>query len=468
MEQLVMEDSRMAAAFSSQLAQRIGSRRFDLWFGSQARLCTAATRLTIRAKNDFARNWLRSHFGDDVRACWQAVAGHSGTIDFDVDDAPAGGSAAEVPILQPGPHAIEIPATSPPEKPLSHGPKKRAEASLASFVVGPSNEYAFQAASLTAHGSQQACPVVFCGATGLGKTHLLRATQREFRRRHPHSIALYLTAEQFTTSFCEACRGSGLPSFRQKCRGAALLLIDDLQFFAGKERTLEELQHTIDTLVAEGRQLVLASDRSPAELRDLSPELASRLVGGLTCEIQTPEFPTRLGILRRLAHEIGFAVDEEILALVATRISAGARELRGALHQLHATRQACDEPITRESAEHALADLARHCTRPVRLADVQKAVCDVFGVEPGELRSGRKVRALSEPRMLAMWLARQYTRAAWSEIGEFFGRRSHSTAISAHRRVERLISSQADIGLCDRRCGVEQAIRKLQSALRTA
>ena len=156
--------------------------------------------------------------------------------------------------------------------------------------------------------------MLFCGPTGVGKTHLLRAILQEYRRHHPRSAAVYLTAEQFTTGFVEALRGSGLPSFRQKCRGAKLLAIDDLQFFVGKQRTLEELLYTVDTLVAEGRQLVLASDRGLAELRALGPELVSRLAGGLICEIEPPEFATRLGIVRQLGDEIGVcAVDDDVL-----------------------------------------------------------------------------------------------------------------------------------------------------------
>jgi len=154
--------------------------------------------------------------------------------------------------------------------------------------------------------------------------------------------------------------------------------------------------------------------------------------------------------------------------MVATQITTGARELRGALHRLAAVSLAFEKPITRELAGQALADMARHCTRTVRLADVQKVVCDVFGVEPAQLRSDRKGRSLAEPRMLAMWLARKYTRAPWSEIGAFFGRRSHSTVISAHKRVEKLISTQASIGVNDQSCGVEDAIRRLETALRSA
>jgi chromosomal replication initiator protein len=279
---------------------------------------------------------------------------------------------------------------------------------------------------------------------------------------------VYLSAEQFTTGFVEALRGSGLPSFRQKCRGANLLAIDDLQFFVGKARTLEELQYTVDTLLADGRQLVLASDRSLGELRSLGPELSSRLAGGLVCQIEPPEFATRLGILRRLRDELRLVAEEDVLARVAGQITAGARELRGALHRLQAMSAAFGEPITMDMADAALRELARQCTRPVRLADVEHAVCDVFGVEPAQLRSERKGRNVSEPRMLAMWLARKYTRAAWSEIGQFFGRRSHSTVIAAHRRVERMISAQGEIGLGDRPCRVEEAIRRLETALRTA
>jgi chromosomal replication initiator protein len=291
---------------------------------------------------------------------------------------------------------------------------------------------------------------------------------QEYRRRHPRARAVYLSAEQFTTSFIEAIRGSGLPSFRQKCRGADLLVIDDLQFFVGKARTIEELQHTIDTLLAEGRQLALASDRPLAELRALGPELCSRLAGGLVCEIEPPEFATRLGILRRLRDDLRLDLDENVLEKVAGQLTTGARELRGALYRLQIISAASNEPITAEMAEEALRELARQCTRAVRLADVEHAVCGVFGVEPAQLKSDRKGRSLSEPRMLAMWLARKYTRMPWSEIGQYFGRRSHSTVIAAHRRVERLITAQAEVGLSDRTCGVEEAIRRLETALRTA
>jgi len=161
-------------------------------------------------------------------------------------------------------------------------------------------------------------------------------------------------------------------------------------------------------------------------------------------------------------------LSSEVTAMVASQITMGARELRGALHRLHAMSVAFDQSISPELAGTALTELAQQCTRPVKLADVEQAVCSVFGVERSELRSERKGRSINEPRMLAMWLARKYTRAPWSEIGQFFGRRSHSTVISAHRRVEQLICSQASIGISDQTCGVEEAIRRVEAVIRSA
>ncbi len=354
-----MEDSQVAAALSTQLAERIGQQRFDLWFNLQAQLCVRGVSLTIRAASAFVRDWLRTHFADDIRICWEAIVGGEGTVEFDLDPALAQAKqnrpddAALPSKPRPTGRPIRITANSSvsAEAALADPPGARRNTGLAGFVVGPSNEYAFRAAELTARGRQQASPLLFCGPTGVGKTHLLRAIQQEYRRYHARATAVYLTAEQFTTCFVEAIRGSGLPSFRQKCRGANLLAIDDLQFFAGKQRTLEELLYTLDTLMAEGRQVVLASDRGLAELRALGPELISRLSGGLTCELAPPAFATRLGIVRQLSEEAGLILDDDVATLVATQITAGARELRGALHRLQAMSAAYNEPITRALAE---------------------------------------------------------------------------------------------------------------------
>jgi chromosomal replication initiator protein len=458
-----MEDSEVASAMSAQLAARIGQRRFDAWFRDQARLCVCGSALTVCAANLLVCEWLRSHFAKQVRECWVAIVGASGTVEFEIDAEAVAVVEPPTQVVQQVPVEASVRSRAPVEKSTS-----RRSVSLAEFVVGANNECAFRAAELTARGRQLASPLLLWGPTGVGKTHLLRAIVQDFRRSQPGATALYLTAEQFTTGFVEALRGGGLPSFRLKCRGAQLLAIDDLQFFPGKRRTVEELLYTLDTLMADGRQIVLSSDRRAAELRALGPELISRVSGGLTCELSSPEFVTRKEIVRRLAVEAGVSLSEEVVTLVATQITAGARELRGAVLRLQAMSAVSSAPISVELAERGLHELARQTTRTVRLADVQKVVCEVFGIEATQLRSVRKVRSLAEPRMLAMWLARKYTRSPWSEIGEFFGRSSHSTVISAHKRVEKMISQQAQVGLANQACDVDDAIRQLETALRTA
>jgi chromosomal replication initiator protein len=468
-----MEDSEVALALSAQLAERIGRKRFDQWFHQRAELRSDGALLTIRTPNAFVRDWMRAYFAEDIRECWAALAGENARFEFEIaiEEAAVNGAlqnsegAAVVPEV---PRVAKREVSRSDAVAVVDNAKSGQSGGFATFVVGGSNEYALRSAELTARGRQQASPLLFCGPTGVGKTHLLKAIVQEHRRHHCGAIALYMTAEQFTTSFVEALRGSGIPSFRQKCRRVDLLVIDDLQFFPGKRRTVEELQYTVDTLLADGRQIVFASDRLPAQLHALGQELISRICGGLTCEMTSPEFATRLGIARRFAAECGILLEDDVAQLIATQITTGAREIRGAIHRLSAMSATYGVPVTRELAERGLAEILRHCSRAVRLDDVQKVVCTAFGVEPAQLRSDHKRRSLAEPRMLAMWLARKYTRAPWSEIGEYFGRSSHSTVISAHKRVEKLIAQQAQIGMANQTCDVDDAIRQLETALRTA
>jgi len=248
---------------------------------------------------------------------------------------------------------------------------------------------------------------------------------------------VYLSAEQFTSHFLEALRGSVLPSFRRKYRGVGLLIIDDLQFLVGKRATQVELLHTVDTFLREGRQLVFAADRSPVELAELGPELTTRLTGGLVCRIEPPDYATRLGIVAQMARHMNVSVPPEVQQFVASRLTSHARELSG-----RAVPFGSHEPVGwpadllgngRGGAGRF--DPARW--QGVRLLDIEKAVCEVFGLEPASLQSDAKAKRVSHPRMLAMWLARKHTRAALKRDRPLlFGRRSHSTVISAQRRVD--------------------------------
>ena len=309
-------------------------------------------------------------------------------------------------------------------------------------------------------------PLVLHGPSGVGKTHLLEGICTHFRETHPKATAVFLSAEQFTTSFLQSLHGSGLPGFRRTCRSADLLVIDDLQFFVGKRATIMELLHTIDALHRQGRQMVFASDREPEALADLGPDLLSRLRGGMSARMLPPDEEVRRGIVAAIAARRGLAIPEEVGRYIAAHMVRHTRELAGAINRLEATSHMLGLPITLAMAEESLADLVRSSGRSVRLADIERAVCSAFGIESGSLQSAHRGKRVNHPRMLAMFLARKHTPAALTEIGSYFGRRSHSTVISAQKAVGEWVSKRSQIVLADSTWDVEEAIRRVEEMLR--
>jgi chromosomal replication initiator protein len=301
----------------------------------------------------------------------------------------------------------------------------------------------------------------------VGKTHLLDHCCHRARERHPGISALFLSAEQFTTSFLQALHGGGLPAFRRNCRNVDLLVIDDLQFFLGKRATTVEFQQTIDALQRQGRQLVVSCDRDIADLGDLGEDLVQRLSGGMSARIAPPDAEVRRGIVLAIADRKRLRLPEDVVEFVVTHMTRTARELAGAVNRLEATSHMLGVPVTRGLAEESLADLVRASVRSVRLADIEKAVCSAFGLETGSLQSSRRAKRVNHPRMLAMFLARKHTPAALTEIGSYFGRRSHSTVIAAHKTVASWVSSRSQLQMADARWDADEAIRRVEDLLRT-
>ncbi len=346
---------------------------------------------------------------------------------------------------------------------------RRNFASLDSFIVGEGNRLAHAAVKNLLSQLGRYSPLFISGPPGSGKTHLLEGLWRAARQTAPQRRTIYLSAEQFTTQFVEALKGSGLPSFRRKYRDVELLLIDDLQFFAGKPSTLTELQHTVDTLLRAGRQIVFAADRGLPELKNLGSELVNRIGGGLVCGIDPADLATRLGILEQLAGSHETPTPRTVLEWLATQLDGDARQLAGALNRLHATSEALHCRIDLPFAQRALADLVRVNRKAVRLADITNTICEMFGIDEQSLQSESKSPVVSHPRMLAMWLARKYTRAALSEIGKHFGRKSHTTVISAEDKVsEWLVSGQKNLLLPEGDCRLEDVVKRVELQLRLA
>jgi chromosomal replication initiator protein len=477
------DDREIVSAVRLALADKVGQERFDLWFGAAVRLDYNGSALRIGAPSQFFLEWIRANFRRHVEDACCAVLGHCPSLEFHLDAGSTSDSPASENNQEPmQPTESKAPSRSaprvaahPPAAEDPHGrrqpdhaaaaPPRRRFASLETFVAGETNRLAVASAEMVVRQPGQLTPLMFHGPTSVGKTHLLEGIWTAMRKTHQRLTTVYLSAEQFTSHFLEALRGSGLPSFRRKYRGVGLLIVDDLQFFVGKRATQVELLHTVDTFLREGRQLVFAADRPPAELAELGPELTTRLTSGLVCRIEPADHATRLGILGQMARRMKLDVPPEVQRFVASRLTSHARELSGALCRLQATAAAVGRPISLAMAEEALSDLIRHGVRAVRLTDIEKAICEVFGLEPASLQSDGKEKRVSHPRMLAMWLARKHTRAALSEIGHYFGRRSHSTVISAQKRVDGWMTSGCPLDLADRRWPADDAIRQVERRL---
>lgn len=345
---------------------------------------------------------------------------------------------------------------------------RRQFASLDAFVVGEGNRLAHAAVKNLLGQLGRYSPLFLFGPPGSGKTHLLEGVWRAAKQAAPQRRTIYLSAEQFTTQFVEALRGSGLPSFRRKYRDVELLLIDDLQFFAGKQSTLVELQHTVDTLIRSGRQIVFAADRTLGDLKNLGSELVARIGGGLVCGIDPADMQTRLGILEQLAARHETPTPRTVLDWLSTQLDGDARQLAGAMNRLHATAEALDCRIDLPFAQRALADLVRMNRKAVRLADITTTICDLFGLDEESLHSESKSPAVSHPRMLAMWLARKYTRAALSEIGKHFHRKSHTTVISAEEKVSQWLVDGKRLALPEGNLPLEDVVKRVEMQLRLA
>lgn len=335
------------------------------------------------------------------------------------------------------------------------------------FMPATSNELAVTAARLLAADPIGSAPLCFWGPTGTGKTHLLHAIRHELRARHGMPRVILLSAEQFTNDFLACVRGTGLPAFRKRYRDADALLIDNVQFLGGKTATLRETLYTVDALLTRRRPLVLAADRQPLEIDGLAGDLAGRMSSGLVCGINPMERELRKVLYRRHAEQSYLPWDEATIEVLAERTIGDGRVIQG-IAQLVSMLQRMYRrmPTIQEIAAQA-GDMLQRGPKVVALADIEKAICSTFGITTQELRSEAKSRSVSHPRILAMYLSREHTTAAFSEIGRYYGDRNHSTVIAAHRRVEEWLQGERTLGgRGPKGMKVKEAIAAVESLLR--
>ena len=312
------------------------------------------------------------------------------------------------------------------------------------FVEGKSNQLGKAAAMQVAMNPGRAYnPLLLYGGTGLGKTHLMHAAGNLMRERNAGCKVLYLRSEQFVGAMIEALRTKNMDQFKQRFRSVDALLIDDIQFFAGKDTTQEEFFHTFNALFESKQQIILTCDRYPKEVDKLEPRLKSRLGWGLSVAIEPPDFETRAAILLSKAQDKGVAVSENVAMLLAKRIRSNVRDLEGALNTLAARANFYGKPITTDFAEETLRDLLATHAQAVTVPNIQKITAEYFNVRLQDLLSKRRVRSLARPRQIAMALSKELTEHSLPEIGEAFGGRDHTTVLHACRTIRKLCETDA-------------------------
>jgi chromosomal replication initiator protein len=452
------------------LQSALGERRIRNWFRSgSTRLEWRNEALCVYAASPYLVGWIQRQFHEPLWQASRLVGGPDAVVRYDIDStlspkAPVDDASAKT----PGSAAPFVKALAPSAPSPSPGRARQPKAyELQRFVRGPSNELAATAVqTLIDFPDNCPNPMYIHGIVGCGKTHLVEGLRDGLTRRQTGLQILSITSEEFTNHFTQALDSRSLPSFRQKFRNVDVLLVDDVDFFDGKRVVQEEFLHTVKQLVNHGRRVVVTADRHPRLLSRSSDELLSLFQSGLVCRIESPDRATRLTIVKQLAERLKLNATADALEFVADRFTRNVREVEGAVHYLVTWQNVNNERVSVSNARDALSVLVRDCMKIVRLADVENAVCNLFGLPADELRSSKRQRTVSEPRMLAMFLARRLTQAAYTEIGGYFGGRNHSTVMSAERKIHKLMKSKSSVRIAAQDWPVSELVATLEQQLK--
>ena len=450
------------------LAEELGKSIFDMWFSDPEIIVFNPNSVTFLGDSDFSVHRMSTKLNVSISKAVRSCFGSEVEIYFQRQKATQT-TEKPSPNVEPA-RTDDSPTTaSDAARRKSQGSRigaQRKSQGLESFWFGDSNRLAEAGTRQMFQQFGQLTPFLVYGPTGCGKTHLLETITADARRKLKLRRCVYMSAEQFTTYFVTALRGTGLPSFRRKYRDLDFLAIDDIQFFAGKKATLGEFQFTIDNLVRNGKQVVLASDRPPIELNHFGNETVARFSAGLICPLHYPDIEGRRQIMNRMCRQRNIQVPTDVIDMIAERLGRDVRRLSGAINRIHALAEASNRQITIDMAKQVLLDLFSVNSSLTSLNTIEKAVCDFCDIKPTDLRSSSRRKRICTARMLAMYLSRQYTSSAFSEIGDYFGGRSHSTVIAAQKKVTDWIAQNQPIDLPNAYYPAKEAVARLESNLK--
>ncbi|MBE1236149.1 chromosomal replication initiator protein DnaA [Phaeovibrio sulfidiphilus] len=441
------------------LRKEYGPNEFNRWVGQMTLQGMDDTTVSIAVPTVFVRDWVQNHYGSRIRTLFQQENPGVKSVEFIVlqpgtkTRTKAAGRApsplAASPLYAtPGSDTAEPPRPAAPEggsDDLTHSTPLDPRFTFENFVVGPSNELAYHACVRVAEGGPVPFnPLFLYGESGLGKTHLLHAIARRIRERQPFRKVLTLSAEQFIYRFVKAIRDKETLGFKEIYRSVDVLIVDDIQFIAGKESTQVEFFHTFNALVEQGSQIVLSADRMPTDIENLGDRLRSRLASGLVVDVHKCPYELRLAILESRARELGAEVPRNVLEYMAEVVPPNGRELTGALIQVVTQFEMLKRPLTLDLAQEVLRKHIRVPEKSISVAEIQKKVADHYQIRVQEMQSARRAQAVARPRQVAMYLAKNLTRLSLPAIGQAFGGRDHTTVLYALRKVQALMNEDRE------------------------
>jgi chromosomal replication initiator protein len=422
------------------IESKVNRHSFNTWFRPTRLLVESGSTISVLVPNPHFRDWLNKHYSGVIHESLDEI--HRPEIEILFETEPAADDVNEP--STPAPAQVTPPAPSS-DKPAHPAPALNPRYRFDSFVVGTSNQFAHAAARAVAEAPSKAYnPLFIYGGVGLGKTHLLHAIGYHILGQSPSVKLVYISAEKFMNELINAIRFDRILEFRDRHRSYDVLLVDDIQFIAGKERTQEEFFHTFNALYDSQKQIVLSSDALPREIPTLEERLRSRFEWGLTADIQPPDLETKIAILRKKADAEAVALPDNVAIFIASRIKSNIRELEGSLIRLIAYGSLTGRSIDLPLAQEVLRDLLLTEDRVVNVDAIQKFVADHYRLRVADLKARNNAKSVALPRQVAMYLAKSLTRASLPDIGKAFGGKHHSTVIHSVRKIHNLRQSDRD------------------------
>ncbi|HEX9858978.1 MAG TPA: chromosomal replication initiator protein DnaA [Paracoccaceae bacterium] len=430
-----------------ELRQRVGKNNYTTWIEPLKLAGLKNGVASFEVPTVFFGDWVSRNFADHIRLHLNQSGAEVERVEFAVNanTPPVTRPAAPAAKARPAPKARAVSDEDMPGAPLDP------RFTFDSFVVGKPNELAHAAARRVAEGGPVTFnPLFLYGGVGLGKTHLMHAIAHELHARQPHLRVLYLSAEQFMYRFVQALRERQIMDFKELFRSVDVLMVDDVQFIAGKDSTQEEFFHTFNALVDQNKQIVISADRAPGEIKDLEERIKSRLQCGLVVDLHPTDYELRLGILQQKAEFYrqqyrGLHLADGVLEFLAHRITTNVRVLEGALTRLFAFASLVGREITLDLTQDCLADILRASDRKVTIEEIQRKVAEHFNIRLSDMIGPKRMRTIARPRQVAMYLAKQLTPRSLPEIGRRFGGRDHTTIMHGVRKIEELMSTDSQL-----------------------